>query len=157
MTRSSDLNMLNRLKLDGRGRREIVGEEDQVSARSGSGGDEETLEAGLTGQASECLGRGPVRSNKVLAPQTDPLEDGVIREIQDPLELDRNGYEHEGTECPTSGCLADFRYAGSRPFTAVKCPEGVLRIVAATVKYTPLRAQGTVAKMPGQDAVKPAS
>lgn len=150
MTRSSDLDRLNRLKLDGRGRRETVGEEDQVGARSGSGGDEETLEAGLTGQASECLGRRPVRSNKVLAPQTEPLEDGVIREIQDPLELDRNGYEHEGTECPTSGCLADFRYAGSRPFTAVKCPEGVLRIVAATVKYTPPALRARSRRCPGR-------
>ena len=63
----------------------MVGENNQVLASGGYGGDEERLEVGLAGQAPEPLGLGSARVDEVLGSQAQPLEDGVIREIQDTL------------------------------------------------------------------------
>jgi len=61
-----ELSGLHGQQVDGRGRIEAVGEEDQVRAGGGCGRNQERLEAGLAGQAPKLLGQGPVGDHEVL-------------------------------------------------------------------------------------------
>lgn len=132
----------------------MVEEEDQVRARGCGRRDEERLEAGLAGPAPKLLGRPPVGADKVVGPQAQPLEDGVIRKIQHPLEIDPDGCQHEGPKPPPSGRLADLGPADNGRFTAVEGSERALRVVAPAVEFAPLRAQSPVSEMPRHDPIK---
>lgn len=76
---------------DGGGGIEKIGEKDQIITRGCGGGDEKRFEAGLTGQATDLLGKCPIGIDQIFRPYVQLPYIRLIGQIKDSLELDLNG------------------------------------------------------------------
>lgn len=151
-----NLGGLDRREFDGRIGGETVQKYHEARAGSCGGWNEERFETALSGQVPDLLSQDPVGGNEMLGPDAQPSENGVIREIQNPLQLDFYGCQHERIQGPPGSRLVDFGSANGVLFTTIERSKGPLRVVATAVKFAAFGFQDLLLEVPRDKPVKPA-